>query len=75
MLGPIHKLLIEVILNIKWTDKSIEITTAYKKLIEDLMCMHIYHSKLIIDKLVYQLKSGKLKRNYFIVCIFICMGI
>ncbi|XP_001602153.1 RNA polymerase I-specific transcription initiation factor RRN3 [Nasonia vitripennis] len=74
MLGPLHKLFIEVLLNINWTDRSSEIIASYKKFVEDLTCMHIYHLKLVIDKLIFQFRlvgegatpwtNGKCPENY-----------
>lgn len=59
MLGPTHSLFIEVILKISWINRAPEVTACYKKFILDLMCMHIYHSKLVINKLVFQFRSSE----------------
>ncbi|XP_014208369.1 RNA polymerase I-specific transcription initiation factor RRN3 [Copidosoma floridanum] len=56
MLGKNHKFLIEAMLKINWISRSSEVIASYKKFIEDLMCIHIYHSKLIFDNLVNQFK-------------------
>ncbi|KAJ8680286.1 hypothetical protein QAD02_016073 [Eretmocerus hayati] len=57
-LGPNHRHLIEVLLNTNWTSRSSEIIAAFKIFIEDLICMHIYHSKLIIGKLILQFRKA-----------------
>ena len=59
MLTSKFKLLIEVLLKLNWTDRNPTIIKAFKKLIEDLICLHTYHAKLIIDKLVYQFRMSK----------------
>lgn len=59
LLGPTHKLFVEVLLNINWTSRSPEATTAYKGLLEDLVCVHIYHCKFVMDKLVSQFRPSE----------------
>ncbi|XP_011307388.1 RNA polymerase I-specific transcription initiation factor RRN3 [Fopius arisanus] len=55
-LGPNHKLLVEVILNISWTTRCEEAAEAYKSFLEDLVCVHIYHCKIVIERLVTEFK-------------------
>ncbi|XP_015115100.1 RNA polymerase I-specific transcription initiation factor RRN3 [Diachasma alloeum] len=55
-LGPNHKLLVEVILNVSWTTRCEEAADAYKAFLEDLVCVHIYHCKVVIEKLVNEFK-------------------
>lgn len=56
LLGPLHKLLIEVLLQIKWTTRSPELASAYKVFLVDLICVQIYHAKFVIDSLIEQFK-------------------
>lgn len=58
LLGPIHKVFIETLLQLKWTNRSLEVTSAYKAFLEDLICMQIYYAKHVIDNLVEQFKPG-----------------
>ncbi|XP_044015164.1 RNA polymerase I-specific transcription initiation factor RRN3-like [Aphidius gifuensis] len=55
-LGPQHKIIIEALLNINWTNRCQDAINVYKIFIEDLICIHIEHCKIIIDKLVGQFK-------------------
>ncbi|XP_071862578.1 RNA polymerase I-specific transcription initiation factor RRN3 homolog Tif-IA [Bombus fervidus] len=59
LLGPIHKVFVETLLQIKWTDRSIDVTSAYKAFIEDLICMQIHYAKNTIDNLVEQFKPDE----------------
>lgn len=59
LLGPIHKIFVEVLLQINWIDRSPEVISAYKVFLEDLICAQVYHGKCIIDKLVELFKPGK----------------
>ncbi|XP_034942157.1 RNA polymerase I-specific transcription initiation factor RRN3 [Chelonus insularis] len=52
LLGPKQRIFIETLLKINWINRDLEATTAYKAFLEDLVCVHIYHCKLIIDRLV-----------------------
>lgn len=56
---PYHNLLVEVLLNMDWTNRSPEVIAGFKKFIDDLMCMHSCYSLLIIDKLVFQFRMSK----------------
>ncbi|XP_078033044.1 RNA polymerase I-specific transcription initiation factor RRN3 homolog Tif-IA isoform X1 [Augochlora pura] len=56
LLSPVHKLLVETLLQIKWTDRSSEATSAYKTFVEDLICMQIHFAKNVIDQLVEHFK-------------------
>ena len=56
LLSPVHKIFIETLLQIKWTNRSLEVISAYKAFIEDLICMQIYYAKHVIDNLVEQFK-------------------
>lgn len=58
LLGPTHKIFIEALLSINWMNRCHEATTAYKEFLEDLVCVHIYHCKLVLDKLVSQFKPS-----------------
>lgn len=78
MLGPKHTKLIGTLFNINWTIRSAEITNAFKNFVEELMCRHLYHSKLVFDELVKQFRSSKIqallcfRKTYFSnLCIFI----
>ncbi|XP_063983802.1 RNA polymerase I-specific transcription initiation factor RRN3 [Diachasmimorpha longicaudata] len=55
-LGANHKLLVEVVLTISWTRRCEEAAEAYKAFLEDLVCVHIYHCKVVIEKLVNEFK-------------------
>ncbi|XP_058804012.1 RNA polymerase I-specific transcription initiation factor RRN3 [Phymastichus coffea] len=57
MLGSVHSLFIEVILNISWINRAPEVTACFKKFVLELLCMHIYHSKLVINKLIFKFRS------------------
>ncbi|XP_003490029.1 RNA polymerase I-specific transcription initiation factor RRN3 [Bombus impatiens] len=59
LLGPIHKVFVETLLQIKWTNRSIDVTSAYKAFIEDLICMQIHYAKNTIDSLVEQFKPDE----------------
>ncbi|CAD1479145.1 unnamed protein product [Heterotrigona itama] len=59
LLGPVHKVLVETLLQIKWTNRSLEVTSAYKVFIEDLICMQIHYAKNAIDNLVEQFKPDE----------------
>ncbi|XP_003393653.3 RNA polymerase I-specific transcription initiation factor RRN3 [Bombus terrestris] len=59
LLGPIHKVFVETLLQIKWTNRSIDVTSAYKAFIEDLICMQIHYAKNTIDNLVEQFKPDE----------------
>lgn len=59
MLENDHKHLVEVLLNLNWTSKSLEVISCFKKFIDDLMCVHNYHYKLIFDKLINQFILSK----------------
>ncbi|XP_015190630.1 PREDICTED: RNA polymerase I-specific transcription initiation factor RRN3 [Polistes dominula] len=52
LLGPIHQIFVEVLLQINWIDRSPEVKLAYKIFLEDLMCTQTYYIKCIIDTLV-----------------------
>lgn len=56
LLGPVHKALIEALLQIKWTNRSQELATAYKAFLEDLICMQVYYAKYVIDNLIEHFK-------------------
>ncbi|KAF3423756.1 hypothetical protein E2986_01622 [Frieseomelitta varia] len=56
LLGPVHKVLVETLLQIKWTNRSLDVTSTYKIFIEDLICMQIHYAKNTIDNLVEQFK-------------------
>ncbi|KAK1137539.1 hypothetical protein K0M31_002044 [Melipona bicolor] len=56
LLGPVHKVLVETLLQIKWTNRSLDVTSAYKVFIEDLICMQIHYAKNAIDNLIEQFK-------------------
>lgn len=56
LLNERHRLLIEALLNISWTDRSPEVTTAYKRFVEELLVAHVYHSKFVMDKLIQKFK-------------------
>ncbi|XP_015595877.1 RNA polymerase I-specific transcription initiation factor RRN3 [Cephus cinctus] len=58
LLGPMHRLFVEALLNINWTNRNKTATNAYKAFLEDLVCAHVYHSKCIIDKLVEQFRPA-----------------
>ncbi|XP_076236252.1 RNA polymerase I-specific transcription initiation factor RRN3 homolog Tif-IA [Calliopsis andreniformis] len=59
LLGPVHKIFIDTLLQIKWTNRSLEVASAYKAFIEDLICMQIYYAKHVIDNLVEQFKPDE----------------
>ncbi|XP_054000888.1 RNA polymerase I-specific transcription initiation factor RRN3 [Hylaeus anthracinus] len=59
LLGPTHQVFIETLLQLKWTNRSVEATSAYKAFIEDLICMQIYYAKNVIDNLVEQFKPDE----------------
>ncbi|XP_076636521.1 RNA polymerase I-specific transcription initiation factor RRN3 homolog Tif-IA [Colletes latitarsis] len=59
LLGPTHKIFIETLLQLKWTNRSLEVTSAYKAFLEDLICMQIYYAKYVIDNLVEQFKPDE----------------
>lgn len=59
LLRPLHKLLIEVLLQIKWTTRSTELAAAYKVFLVDLICVQIYYAKFVIDSLVEQFKPDE----------------
>ncbi|XP_043604914.1 RNA polymerase I-specific transcription initiation factor RRN3 [Bombus pyrosoma] len=59
LLGPIHKVFVETLLQIKWTNRSIDVASAYKAFIEDLICMQIHYAKNTIDNLVEQFKPDE----------------
>ncbi|KAI4504023.1 hypothetical protein M0802_000494 [Mischocyttarus mexicanus] len=52
LLGPVHEVFVEVLLQINWIDRSPEVKHAYKIFLEDLMCTQAYYVKCIIDTLV-----------------------
>nr|XP_033339466.1 RNA polymerase I-specific transcription initiation factor RRN3 [Megalopta genalis] len=56
LLSPVHKLLVETLLQMKWTNRSSEVASAYKTFIEDLICMQIHFAKNVIDNLVEHFK-------------------
>ncbi|KOC62808.1 RNA polymerase I-specific transcription initiation factor RRN3 [Habropoda laboriosa] len=56
LLGPFHKVFVETLLQIKWTSRSLDVTSSYKAFIEDLICMQIHYAKTTIDNLVEQFK-------------------
>lgn len=60
LLDEKHGLLIEALLNITWTNRSSEVTTAFKRFIEDLTCLHVYHTKFVMDKLIKKFKPVSL---------------
>ncbi|KZC07908.1 RNA polymerase I-specific transcription initiation factor RRN3, partial [Dufourea novaeangliae] len=59
LLGPVHKLFVETLLQIKWTNRSLEVASAYKSFIEDLICTQIHYAKNVIDNLVEQFKPDE----------------
>ncbi|CAL7933805.1 unnamed protein product [Xylocopa violacea] len=59
LLGPNHKVFVETLLQIKWTTRSLHLTTAYKAFIEDLICMQIHYAKNAIDNLIEQFKPDE----------------
>lgn len=59
LLGSSHKILVEALLTINWTDRPQHVTTAYKIFLEDLISIHIDHCKLAFDKLVSQFKPSE----------------
>lgn len=59
VLGPVHKIFVEVLLQLNWIDRSPEVISAYKIFLEDLMCAQVYHGKCIIDKLVELFKPAE----------------
>ncbi|CAK9818627.1 RNA polymerase I-specific transcription initiation factor RRN3 [Anthophora plagiata] len=56
LLSPFHKVFVETLLQIKWTNHSLDVTSAYKAFVEDLICMQIHYAKAAIDNLVEQFK-------------------
>ncbi|XP_014223564.1 RNA polymerase I-specific transcription initiation factor RRN3 [Trichogramma pretiosum] len=56
LMGPKHKLLVEVLLNLNWTSRSAEIIENFERFFKDLVCVHILHLPLVIEKLVKQFK-------------------
>ncbi|CAK9826610.1 RNA polymerase I-specific transcription initiation factor RRN3 [Anthophora retusa] len=56
LLSPFHKVFVETLLQIKWTNRSLDVTSAYKAFVEDLICMQIHYAKAAIDNLVEQFK-------------------
>lgn len=65
LLNSTHKLFVEVLLKIKWTDKSPEVISNYKLFVEDLICMQTHHINTVIDHLVEIFKPGK--------CVYMCV--
>ncbi|XP_031839526.1 RNA polymerase I-specific transcription initiation factor RRN3 homolog Tif-IA [Nomia melanderi] len=59
LLNPVHKLFVETLLQLKWTNRSLEVASAYKSFIEDLICMQIHYAKNVIDNLVEQFKPDE----------------
>ncbi|KAG6804219.1 RNA polymerase I-specific transcription initiation factor RRN3 [Apis mellifera caucasica] len=59
LLSPIHKVFVETLLQIKWTNRSSDMTSTYKAFIEDLICMQIHYAKNVIDNLVEQFKPDE----------------
>ncbi|OAD62109.1 RNA polymerase I-specific transcription initiation factor RRN3, partial [Eufriesea mexicana] len=59
LLGPVHKVFIETLLQIKWTNRSLDVISAYKAFIEDLICMQIHYAKNVIDSLIEQFKPDE----------------
>ncbi|XP_017886626.1 RNA polymerase I-specific transcription initiation factor RRN3 [Ceratina calcarata] len=59
LLGPIHKVFIETLLQMKWMNRPSDVTSAYKAFLEDLICMQIHYAKNVIDNLVEQFKPDK----------------
>ncbi|XP_057322164.1 RNA polymerase I-specific transcription initiation factor RRN3 [Microplitis mediator] len=52
LLGNDHTFLVNALVKINWTDRGEEATDAYKAFLEDLVCVHSYHCKLVIDQLI-----------------------
>lgn len=59
LLGPVHKVFIETLLQVKWTNRLSEVASAYKAFVEDLICMQIYYAKHVIDNLIEQFKPDE----------------
>lgn len=54
------KLFVEVILNIKWTNRSESVVKQYQSFLVDLLSAHVYHDSLVMDMLVSNFLPGKL---------------
>ncbi|XP_012137298.2 RNA polymerase I-specific transcription initiation factor RRN3 homolog Tif-IA isoform X1 [Megachile rotundata] len=59
LLGPAHKTLLDTILQIKWTNRSVEVINAYKAFLENLICIQTYYAKTVIDNLVELFKPDE----------------
>ncbi|XP_014473820.1 PREDICTED: RNA polymerase I-specific transcription initiation factor RRN3 [Dinoponera quadriceps] len=47
-----HKMLVQTLLEIKWTDKSPDLISTYKAFIEDLVCARVEYARTVFDHLV-----------------------
>lgn len=56
------KLFVEVILNIKWTNRSKNVVKQYQSFLVNLLSAHVYHDKAVMDMLVSNFLPGK--RNF-----------
>lgn len=73
LLGPVHKVFIETLLQVKWTNRLSEVASAYKAFVEDLICMQIYYAKHVIDNLIEQFKPGMYWEN--VICVNRCIHV
>ncbi|EFN78860.1 RNA polymerase I-specific transcription initiation factor RRN3, partial [Harpegnathos saltator] len=47
-----HKIFVQILLEIKWTDKSPDFISAYKSFVEDLVCARVEYARSVFDYLV-----------------------
>lgn len=56
------RLFVEVILNVKWTNRETSVVKQYQSFLVNLLSAHVYHDKAVLDMLVSNFLPGKL--NY-----------
>ncbi|XP_070168180.1 RNA polymerase I-specific transcription initiation factor RRN3 isoform X2 [Polyergus mexicanus] len=53
-----YDLFVQILLRIQWTTKSLEVISAYKLFLQDLVCMQTIYIKTVINSLIQLFKSA-----------------
>lgn len=57
------KLFVEVILSVKWTNRSEDVVKQYQAFLVNLLSAHVYHDRVVIDMLVSNFLPGNVRFN------------
>lgn len=66
LLNQDFKLFVEVILNIKWINRSESVIKQYKTFLVNLLSAHVYHDKAVLDMLVSNFLPGEHQVSYML---------